>query len=600
SWDWEVVWGSSYYSSTSQATIVLPVVYEIDAWVDKSVVMGYNTESGTGLSVQDLVRHIGYSGLSVGSVSINSVIPHQSAEGANNSWAPSNVRVFYINASGQIEITPQVSITTQASTTLNDGFVNVNINDVTALLGHALQQNEDIGLEYDVVGGSHASTQTYQFCQTSTLVTLSGTPVTKYICEDVVIPGVGGAPGEPGGHGGPSGPVQPVLYAEIVKEMGEGYFITDNLVRVLAIYNIVDTGTKGIKDIKAVIYIPEHGSLDLSFLSFRIYDSSSGGWIEWSQGIDYRITDNGMTLVDGRRYREYLITKITSGGLLEESLNLFNGDKIEISYKTTVPVGASFLITRVFGYNYYEDKYIFEDLYIPVRREGILQDPEVVDGGWQVEKVYVGVPVTWTKSIEVHNPNNASVEHSMSFEIFPDTLSAHVIQYGGGKESLVLKEGGTTYVDITVRLKPGETRTYVLEAVTPPVLETKRDVDILESSEREIRFIINTTLENFALEDYGGVSLLFKSEASNIIYVMEGENLINYSEYDSSTTEIFLGDMRAGWKRKLTIVYTEVPPILLTAVGAVMYGCSDYANMTVFVIPSEREMGSYLEIEVVG
>ncbi len=597
SWDWEVVWGSSYYSSMSQATISLPVLYEIDAWVDKSVVVGYSTESGTGLSVQDLARHIGHSGLSVGSVSIGSVIPHQSAGGTSNNWAPSDVRVFYINASGQTEITTQVSIMTQAATTLNDGFVNVSINNLTSLLGHGLQQNEDIRLEYDVAGGSHASTHTYQFCQTSTLVTLSGTPVTKNVCQDVVIPGVGGEP-EPGGPGG--GPVEPAMYADIAREMGEGYFIADNLVRVLARYNIIDTGNKGVKDIKAVIYIPEYGSLDISSLSFRIYENSSGKWIEWNPGNDYKMTDNGMTLVNGRRHREYLITKITSGGLLEESLNLFNGDKIEISYKTTVPVGTSFLITRVFGYNYYEDKYIFEDMYIPVRREGILQDLEVVDGGWQVEGVRVGVPVRWTKGLTVHNPNSVSVEHLMRLEVFPDTLSAHVIREGGDRESLALKEGETTHVDITFRLKSGETKTYVLEAVTPPVLETKRVVNVLESGEREIRFVVNTTVENFALEVYSGVSLLFKSGTGNVVYVMEGENLLNYSEYDNSTTEIFLGRMEAGRKRELTIVYTEVPPILLTAMGAVMHGCSDYANITVFVIPSERETGSYLEIEVVG
>jgi hypothetical protein len=600
SWDWEVGWGPSYYSGTSQATISLPALYEIDAWVDKSVVMDYNTDGGTGLSVQDLARHMGHSSLSVGSVSINSVLPHQSAGGASNTWAPSNIRVFYINASGQTEITSQVSVTSQAATGTSDGFVNVDISDISAVIGRELQQNEDIRLEYTVVGGSHASTQTYSFCQISTLTTLSGTPATENVCEDVVIPGVGGVPEEPGRPGGPGGPVEPALYADIVKEVGEGYFIADNLVRVVARYDIVDTGTKGIKDIKMVVYIPEYGNLDMTSLSFRIYDSSSGSWIDWNQGVDYKVTDNGITLVEGKRHREYILTKITSGGLLEESLNLFNGDMIEINYITTVPVGTSFLITRAFGYNYYEDKYIFEDLYIPVRREGIFQDLEVLDGGWQVEKVYVGIPVTWTKGITVHNPNNVSVEHSMSFGIFPDTLSAHVIQDTGGKESLVLKEGNTTYVDITVRLKPDETKTYVLEAATPPVLETRRVVDVLESSEREIKFIVNITLENFALEDYGGVSLLFRSEASNIVYVTGEGSLINYSEYDSSNTEIFLGNMGAGWKRELTIVYTEVPPILLTVMGAVMYGCSDYANITVFVIPSEGETGSYLEIEVVG
>jgi hypothetical protein len=602
SWDWEVGWGTSYYSGTSQAVITLPVLYEIDAWVDKSVVMDYSTGGGTGLSVQDLARHMGYSGLSVSSVGINSVIPHQSSGGATNSWNPSGVRVYYINASGQADITSQVSVTVQASTSASDGFVNVNIPDASAVLGRGLRQNEDIRLEYDVTGNSHASTQSYRFCQSSTLTTPSGTPVTKSICQDVVIPGVGGVPGptEPPGPGGPGVPVAPALYADIVREVGEGYFIADNLVRVLARYDIVDTGTKGVKDIRAVIYIPEHGNLDPASLSFRIYDSSSGRWADWSRGVDYSLDDNGMTLVGGKSYREYLITKIASG-MFDEGLNLFNGDRIEFGYITTVPVGTGFLITRATGYNYYEDKYMFEDIYIPVRREGVLQDLEVAEGGWQLEKVYVGVPARWIKGIGVYNPNNVPVEHSVSFGVFPDTLSVHLIQEDGdGRESLVLKEGETTYVDIIFRLGPGESKSYVLEAATPPVLETKRVVDVLESSEREIKFMVNITLESFALEDYAGVSLVFGSAASKIAYVMEGRSLLNYSDYDSSGVEIFLGEMKAGWERRLTVVYTEVPPILLTAMDAVMYGCNDYANMTVFVIPSERESGAYLEIEVVG
>ena len=600
-WDWEVGWGSSSYSGISQGEITLPVLREIDEWVDKSVVIDYTTSGGTGLSVQDLARHMGYSGLPVNSVSINSVIPHQSSGRVANQWTPSGVRVYYINASGQTDITSYVSISSQGSAT-GDGFVNVNIPDVMAAIGRYLGQNEDIRLDYDVTGGSRATTQTYQFCQQSTLTTLSGTPVTKSDCQDVVVPGAGGVPGpsEPSGPGGPSAPVAPALYADIVREVGEGYFVADNLVSVVGSYDIVDTGTKGIKGIGAAIYVPENGRLDLSSLSFRIYSNSLGRWSEWVQGTEYIIADSGIVQVGGTNYREYIISKVSSG-IFDEGLSLFNGDKIEIGYMTTVPVGTSFLITRVSGYNYYEDKYIFEDLYIPFRREGALQDLLVDEGDWQLEKLYVGAPAKWVKGIEVYNPNNVSVEQSISFDVFPDSLSVHLIQDSGeGRESLMLKEGGKTYVDVIVRIGPGETRAYALEAVTPPVIETRRSVDVLESSESEIVFMVNITLESFALENYTGTSLLFKSDAGKIEYVSEGRLLLNYTDYDSSTTEVFLGNMRPGWKRELTIVYREVPPILLTAMDAVMYGCSDYAKMTVFVIPSEMETGSYLEVEVMG
>lgn len=149
-------------------------------------------------------------------------------------------------------------------------------------------------------------------------------------------------------------------------------------------------------------------------------------------------------------------------------------------------------------------------------------------------------------------------------------------------------------------LGPGETRTYVLEVITPPVLETKRSVDVLDSTEKEITFIVNTTLVNFAEEDYTGVTMLFRANPEKIIEIREGELLLNHSDDGQGKTKIFLGTIEGGWERKLSITYREVPPILLSSMDAITYGCDDYANMTIFVIPSELETGAYLEIEAVG
>ena len=597
-WDWEVGWGSSHYASTSQAAITMPMLYEIDPWMDKSVFVSSNTESGTSLSVQDLAKHLGHSSLEVNQVTISSVLPRLSSGGATNTWNPSNVRVYFMNASDRIDITSYASISTQAAGA-TDGFVDMSISDLASVIGRGLRQNEDIRVEYTLSGSSYSSTQTYQFCHTSTLTTLSGTPVTENMCEDIVIPGVGGEePPSPGGGGGAV--IQPALYADIVREVGEGYFTTDNIVHVIGKYNIMDTGNKGLKEIKTLIYIPKHGRFDPSSLSFRIYDASAKSWDEWTQNTDYVLTDNGIKTFEGEQYREYLISRRPTGDLYDEGMQLFNGDRIEIDYMTTVPVGTSSLVMRVSGYNYYIDAYIFEDLHVPVRREGQIQEPVVSDSSWQTEKIYAGTPVRWIKTLDVHNPNSVPIEYVKSFEVFPDSMGAYLLQIDEDKETLDLKEGGTTYVDIMFRLAPGETRTYVLEVTTPPVLEVERTVDVIESSESEIKFMVNITLENFALERYPGVSLLFKTEPERVISVMEGWNRMNYSGFDSSTTEIFLGDMSPGQKKHISILYSQIPPILMTAMSSGMYSCSDSARMTVFLVPSEREATSYLEFEVVG
>jgi hypothetical protein len=598
-WNWETAWGPSSYSSISQATIELPVLYEINQWLDKSVVnLQSPSTSSVRLSVQDLTRHVGHSSLEVNRINLTSILPRQSLGNAVNTWTPSGISVLFINGSGQTDITSQASITTQSAGAA-DGFVNVEINDLSAIIGGGLRQNEDIRLEYTVTGSSHANTQTYEFCQTSHIETASGTPLSDMKCEFAVIPGTGTIEEEPGGGGAAGGvTIQPSLYSDIIRRAGEGYFIADNLVDVKAEYDIIDTGQSGVKNIRAVMYIPEYGSLYLSSVSFRIYDSSAGSWTEWKDNIDYTVNDNGITSIGDNRYREYIIAKTSSGGLVDEGLDLFNGDRIEISYKTTVPVGSTFVITRIVGYNYYEDKHLFEDMYIPLRREGVIQDLVAQEGVWQIEKVFVGTPVNWMKSITISNPNDVFVEHSMSFSVFDDTLSAYFIGENG-REPLLLKSGDSTHVDYIVSIEPGESKTFVLEVTTPPLLETGRVVDILDSTDKEIVFMINTTIRNFALEDYPSVSFIFDSPEDKIIYVMEGNRYLNYSAYIDSS-EIMLGDMGSGEDIYITIVYREVPPLLLTSMSSFMYGCADQANMTVFVIPSERESGAYLEIEVMG
>ena len=266
--NWEVEWDASSYSAESRAIITLPVLLEMDTWTDTSVVLGTNNEAGTSLSVYDTSRHMGHSGLTAESITIDSVLPRTSQASASNTWTPSGVTVLYVNGSGSYDITSQAVITTSPSSSGN-GYVNVVIASISAILGHGLRQNEDIRVSFGVSGASNPTDQIYDFCQTSTMVTSSGTPSSDTSCQSAAIPGVGGIVQPPPGGGGGGGiVVTPTLFADITRESGGGYFIAENLLNVTATYSIVDTGNKGIKDVKAIIYIPEHGQIDLSTLSF--------------------------------------------------------------------------------------------------------------------------------------------------------------------------------------------------------------------------------------------------------------------------------------------------------------------------------------------
>ncbi len=599
-WDWEVDWGVSVYSSSSTAELEMPTLYEMEVWSSGGLILENNEENNTVISVSDTARHIGHASLGAGSVEIAASLPWLSESGVENDWSPSNVRVYHVNGTDQTDITAQASIYTEAAGS-TDGVVFVNISDVSSVLGGPMGQNEDIRLAFDVSGDSHGLNQDYEFCQTSTMVTESGTPASSTSCETITIPGVGGyVPPDEGGGGGGGGSVAPALFADIMRAEGEAFFIADNQVRVRGLYRVYDTGSKGVKDTRLLLYIPEYGRMDSSSLSIRILDSSTGQWTEWIKGTDYNLEDNGMTVFGGGSYREYEIIKASERGTLEESLVLHDRDELEVEYESTVPVGTSFLVTRLNAYNYYEDSYMFEDIYVPVRREGKLQDPYVTEGPWTHDKIYTGRPVKWVKTLEVTNPNNASMEHVRSFDVFDDTMSAYSVTQEGAREELALKESGSTYVDMLFRLGPGQTRSYALEAVTPPILETSRSVEVMESSETEITFEVNITLRNFAGIDYDDVSLLFSTEPDRVVSVREEGKPLNHSTFDPFTTEVYLGDMDSGWERTITVVYSQVPPILMAAMESSSLTCAEKAEMKILLVPAQRESQSYIEFEVVG
>ena len=187
--DWEVTWGGSGYSSTTQSSMHMPTLYEIDAWADKTAVLDSNGQGGRTVSITDTIRHLGYSGLLVDRVEIDSAVPHLSQSGTRTSWSVSNVTVYYSNTSGLFDVTDIVNITTRGSDPDEDGFVRVNASGLVAALG-GLKQNEDIILAYQISSSAHRSNQVYAFLLSGTITTSSGTPVTRTADVNLTIPGV--------------------------------------------------------------------------------------------------------------------------------------------------------------------------------------------------------------------------------------------------------------------------------------------------------------------------------------------------------------------------------------------------------------------------
>ncbi len=599
SFDWEVIWGSSQYSGITESRVYLPILYVIDLFADKTVILNSNTQAGRQVSVTDLLRHLGHLSLGINDVNIMSRIPGSSLTAEGTSFSVTGVQVLYSNNTGQYDITSNASIMIQGSTPGVDGFVMINITDLQSILGHTLNQNEDILLSYTLSGPSQPTTQQYLFELQGVFITESGTPIIRDVNETLTIPGVY-VPPPPGGIGPAIPP--PAPYAAIEKELSEIRFITPDYVEINVTDRVIDTGNKGVKDIKAMIYIPYDGSLDTDEVYISLFHSSIGLREEWVKDRDFTITNTGVKTIGDYKYTEYMIEKKSTGVPYEETLTLFDGDRIKISFRSKIPVGTNYILTRVFGYNYYEDKLMFEDVYTPVRREGVISRLEITEEPWIQGKAIVGKPVVWRKELVVYNPNNMTVKEVVSTPVFKDAMSVYLLEYGDGvpkRTRLKLKSDTETYVDWIADIYAFETKIYAIEVTTPPVLETKEILDVLQSNETVVIFSLNITLVNFALEDYYNVSFFLPISADNIITIQEDGNLVNFTGSEEET-EILFDFFAANETKLIYLVYEETPPIMIATLEILKYQCPDSVSGDIFIIPAEREKGAYLEMEVMG
>lgn len=598
--DWEVIWGASDPTGNTVSRLNMPMLYEIDSWIDKTVSIFSNTAAGRTLEVTDTARHLGHSSVGVEGAYINSSFSHLSITAGPAAWSPSDISVLFLNSSGNTtDITSFATITQLAATASDDGFVFVNVTNLTGTIGRSMLQNEDLILRYRITAASHPANLNFSFNTMTTLWTASGTPKTRSLVSYLVIPGIPTGDGPPsGGGGGGGGGSQPPpsLYADIVKTDSQLYFVESDLVNITVVDDIIDTGDKGVRDIKLFLFVPEGGEVDKSRVSIRIFNNSKGYWSTWKRNQDYTITEQGITHIGETLFREYLIEKKTTDEPYETTFDLHNGDKLEINYIAKIPFGTSFILTRTSGLNYYEDKIIFEDVYNPVRREGELEPFEIEVSEWLQRSVVVDRLSRFEKIYTLFNPNNVSVENIVTTEVFGDTMSTYLNTSSGITQLELIKEN-VTFVEWSVKLGPGETGIYYVEAITPPVIEVDRKTEIINYNETSATFAVNSTLTNFAEENYTNVSFIFNVKKKNIRSISDFIN--NLFEHENGT-EIIIPFIAANETLKISLIYIETPPVLITFLDKDEYDRNESAQLTIFVIPSENEPNPYLNVEVFG
>lgn len=593
SYDWEVKWGGSSYTGVTESKVGLPTLYAIDSYASKSATIDQNTEEGRTLTIRDTVKHTGHSNLEVDKIELRSIIPHLSLEGSETSWSVSNVKVIYRNDSTKYNITNSSEISTKDSNQNEDGYVNVSINSED--INGTMQQNDDVVLEYEISSPRKTEAQMYNFTLYTTLTTQSGTPSTQFANKTLEIAGI---PIEKKKKVPPEKVAVPVVEKDsgALKETSRSSIIAGNLGEIDVTYKAFDTGEKGFRNIKMMTLLPKRGEMDVRRTSLELYRYENRTWRDLKLNKDYKIIDKGRVLIGKKEYYQYLIDFIGKGEIYKEKLNLHDKDKIRINYKVKLPFGENEIITKLSGYNYYKDKIISEEVHSVVRVGVKVSKLEVKEGKWKQGKAIVGKPVMWLKKIKVKNPNNTTVEESISTRVFKDTISVYLIEKNGTKTKTSLDFSPKVNINWVVRIGAQEEKVYYVQAFTPPVIETKRKVSKLSVNQSWVSFLLNSTVRNFAKERYENLTYLLPYSKDQIL---DSNNVKNILKKENKTL-LLLGKIIPNESVQFSIVYKEKPPILIVNLGKFNYTQKEYMNITTMVIPSQKEVGGYIEMEAIG
>jgi hypothetical protein len=328
--------------------------------------------------------------------------------------------------------------------------------------------------------------------------------------------------------------------------------------------------------------VPEESELDAGRLKMILTRQSS------KTELKANIRDNGLKAIGSKIYKEYMLQMPAS---LTESIVFFNDDLINVQYYTELPIGTSTIITRAYGYNYYTDTYFFEDAKTVVRRENwMLKSLSFKESAWDNRGVIVGVPVKWLKSLEVRNPNEKPVRHLYSSRAFINMLSSHVKLSNNLTTYDIDSSADKGKIEFLIDIPEKGYQTYFLDAVTAPVLEIKRETQIIAVSNDSITFNTLITLQNFADIAYQNIS--FEFSASQAL-----ECNCNFS-YGNNSIQILIPSMKAGERVLINLTSREKPPQVIINTDKLNYTCNENLVANIIVIPNQTR--GYMEVELLG
>lgn len=547
-----------YYGSLIEE-FDFPILYQIDIDIDQSINIIKNDKSSTVLKFIDRIDHLGHSQLKWGSLEINTT--------GFNGWDIQNLRIYYSNDTGTIQ--------------LNNYTITNNGNMITLFIpGSEVEKvllNNEVSVEYELSRESDTSDRDFTFQLLVKATTLSGTPDIENITDLITVPGVPETKPSVGGGGIKR------IFVDILKIDSNNRFLTNSILENNISFRIIDTGDKGLKEPKLLIYLPQDTEIDVFKTQVTLERNGK------EEKLNVTIRYSGKKVINGESYSEYVIEKITSP---TEIFELYDNDIINLDYRVNIPLGTTDLITRLYGYDYYEDSYIFEDDITKIRREyWDLKDLIIKEDEWENRKILVDQPVEWVKTIEVYNPNDKLVKGEYITKILGDRLNVRVMEsFNGTTRQIDIDKEEKLSLGFFVNLNPKERKTYFVYLTTPPVLEVNRNIMLIEATNESAKFNTKITVSNFAKYLYEKVYLRFPANEiidCNFDYI-----------YVNNETEIIIPRINSGENKTIDLTYSEKPPILKIFTDQRDYSQSEGINLSLIVIQADKK--GYVEVEIEG
>ncbi len=567
SFNWSINWDSSNRSRIIKVSVNLPTFYQMEVELDKRINLIYNDETGSLLSIEEEIKHLGHAILQLENISINIT--------GLAGWNNSTLEIFYVNN------TNETKITDYTSSRIGD-TIFINISSMTS---EKIQVNEFILIKYNLSRGPENLNVNYPFGLNTIITTKSGTPVEKSLTDSINIPGIGEEGDEDeDGNGGSGGDMPETKdFIDILKIESTSKFITNSLIKNDISFKILDTGTKGIRDPIFFIYMPEKSNIYSDQVEVFLLRNNK------KEKLNVEIKKIYNKTIGGKSYTEYTVQKITGS---TETFILYDQDIITISYRAYIPLGTSEIITRLYGHNYYDDIYMFEDAITKMRREyWKLQNLEIKQSGFETNKIFVGKPVEWIKTIEIYNPNEMAVKEMYTSNILSDRLNSKVKESKEGNTyDIPIENEEKDSLDFLIDIKGKERVIYFIFATTSPILETKREINILEITNASVKLNLKIMIKNLGKYDYEESYL--RLPIQNIL-----DCNLNYS-YVNGQTEIEILNMSSFEEKTIELTYEEKPPVLKIYLDKSEYNNEENMNLTIIVVQADKK--GYIELEITG